>query len=318
MLEWPFGVMRDALGPIRPGTVNIVAARPSNGKTTLLMNCFQAWLDAGKVVLYLGMEMSPDELRLQWAAWTAGYDYRHVMNHQWSMLPSGAREVLQRTLNAQLDPALVHRAIFAQEERITMDDLNYWMTTVGELKVDVVVIDHLGRLSLDKYTTPSVAMGDAITRIKSHAKNYDIPFVVASQIGRPEVKDALTQYIPPVLESMRASGKVEEEADVVIGLSRALKPGVREGDLKLVRLGQKPLRDLADENTMALRILKHRLNGEVIGNDLALYTHASRLYEERIVRDRAWMHAMLPATPIYVPYTGVPDEDSGPLFTAVE
>lgn len=288
LVEWPFPTMHDCLGPIRPGTVHIVAARPSNGKTTLMMNTFQSWLDQGKTVLYLGMEMPPEELRLQWAAWKAGFDFKLVINRQWSQLPLGARDLIAKQLDLQMDPGVVNRAIFADEERVTMADLNVWMTRAEELKVDVVVIDHLHRMDVGGTgLADHAAMAEAITQIKSLSKHYNIPFVVAAQVGRPEIRDALTAYIPPTLESLRQSGKIEEEADVVLGLSRALKPGVKDGDLKLVRLGMKPLHDIADRGTMAVRVLKHRLDGEQIGRDLHLYVHKNQLYDDRLTRDQA-------------------------------
>lgn len=295
LLRWPMATMDDTLGPLRGGTLHIVGARPGNGKTTLMMNTFQSWIDQGKRVLYCGMEMTPEELRLQWAAWACGLEMKRVMNREWGKLPPDARDRLREHRDWQVGSCF-DTAIFPSESRLSMAALVSWVRETVKVGVEVVVIDHLHRMDWGRRDRRD-AIAEGITQLKELAKHYAIPIVVACQLNRPE-RDILAMYLPSPLEALKEAGEIEQEADVVLMAYRALVPGVTEGDLKLARMGMKRMKELADDNVLALRVAKHRLDGDVLGNDIYTYVHGGRLYEDRLTRDRLRPGSIGPHNPV--------------------
>lgn len=285
LLHWPFAPLDMMVGPIRPGTLHIVGARPGNGKTTLLMNSLETWAKTGKRILYCGMEMSPAELRLQWAAWACGYDHVKVLNKQWYDLPPDARDKLRAHRDYQVTQ-LATNVIMPDSPRISLAELALWIKDVHHLGVDAVVVDHLHRMNWGgRDRRQEIAEG--IVVIKELAKQYEIPIICAAQLNRHE-RDPLGPYIPPPLEALKESGDIEQEADVVLMGYRALLDGVKEGDLRLARQGMLPIRGLVDDRVMAVRCVKHRLSGEdVLDADAKMYIHKGRLYDDRLSRDVA-------------------------------
>lgn len=287
LLRWPMGVMDEKLGPLRGGTIHIIGARPGNGKTTLMMNTFQSWVDQGKRVLYCGMEMAPEELRLQWAAWACDLEMKRVMNREWAKLPPDARDRLRAHRDWQVGVCF-DTAILPSDSRLSLGSLVAWVRDTVKVGVEVVVIDHLHRMDWGDRgggRRQGDAMAEGITQLKELAKYYSIPIVIACQLNRPD-RDVLGMYQPPPLESLKETGAIEQEADVVLMGYRALIPGVTEGDMKMARMGMKPIKEMADDSVLALRIAKHRLDGDVLGDDIYTFVHGGRLYEDRLVRDR--------------------------------
>lgn len=287
LLQWPFDTMNKAVGPLRPGTVHVIGARPGNGKTTLLLNCLQGWVTEGRKVVYCGMEMSPAELRLQWAAWLTELDVVDVMNRRWGKLPPDARNRLRAVSAWMREEDVALSAIFPDQERFSMGDLQEWARRGKEQGADVLVIDHLHQMDWggdgDNQTH---AIAEGIAHIKGLARHYNMPIVCAAQLSRPE-RDVISDFLPPALESLRQSGAIEQVADVVYMLYRGMKAGATEGDFKLVRLGQKKVADIADHGTMMMRVAKHRLDGDQRGNVIPFYVNKGVLFEDRILRDKA-------------------------------
>lgn len=285
ILRWPFSTVDRTMGPLRPGTLHLVGARPGCGKTTLMMNAFQSWIDQGRIVVYAGMEMTPEELRLQWAAWACGFTAKLVLNREWSNLPPDARDRLRAHRDWQVTSAAT-RAIMPTDSRLSMGSLATWVREAVEASADVVVIDHLHRMDWGGGRDKTAIMDEGVREIKELARHYKIPIVAAAQISRGE-RDVLGNYVPQPAEALKQTGALEEEADTIITLYKALLPGITDGDMRLVRMGQKPLADLRDDRVMAARCVKHRLDGDVVDHDMHLYIHAGRIYGNRLDRDLA-------------------------------
>src|SRR5690606_21800321 len=260
ILRWPFSTVDRTMGPLRPGTLHLVGARPGCGKTTLMMNAFQSWIDQGRIVVYAGMEMTPEELRLQWAAWAGGFTAKLVRNREWSNLPPDARDRLRAHRDWQVTSAAT-RAIMPTDSRLSMGSLATWVREAVEASADVVVIDHLHRMDWGGGRDKTAIMDEGVREIKELARHYKIPIVAAAQISRGE-RDVLGNYVPQPAEALKQTGALEEEADTIITLYKALLPGITDGDMRLVRMGQKPLADLRDDRVMAARCVKHRLDGD--------------------------------------------------------
>ena len=286
-VQWPWRTLTDVVGPPLAGELWFVAARPGCGKTTFMMNVMQDHVKHERPLLYVGMEMPPDRLRLQWAAWACGLDYAKVARKQWDLLPSDARDRLTQHIRWQVSPEISKLVTFADDERVTMRSLQGWIDKTRATGLQTVIVDHLHRMSWkggSKDVTGEMAEG--VVGLKSYAKQFGIRMLVAAQLRRRMAGDLLDDYMPPSASEIKQTGATEQEADSILLLHRALKPGVTNGDLMKVRMGQKEIAEVREENVMKVRVGKCRIDGDARDRSVPLYLHHGVLYgtqEERNV-----------------------------------
>jgi replicative DNA helicase len=86
--------------------------------------------------------------------------------------------------------------------------------------LDVVIIDYLGLLLLgdsNHYFGKTQEVSEISRRLKSLARELNVPFIVLSQLNRKveERKDGR-----PMMSDIRDSGSIEQDADMIIFLHR--------------------------------------------------------------------------------------------------
>ncbi|MDR1147691.1 MAG: replicative DNA helicase [Spirochaetaceae bacterium] len=92
-------------------------------------------------------------------------------------------------------------------------------------QVEIIFIDYLGLISTDDTNVPRFEQVAEISRsLKGLARELDIPIVALSQIGRP------AEGARPNLASLRDSGAVEQDADMVMFLHRERKQEAKPGE----------------------------------------------------------------------------------------
>jgi replicative DNA helicase len=201
-IEWP-GLGR-AIGPIEPGSLTVVASRPSVGKTMFGMHLLRSLAAAGQCVLYVTRELTTTRLVR-----------RHIAAYGANMYRLRSGEVLQSDVDAitnyQRDAAKWRT--FYDENTRTIEDLNVEIILT---QPTVIIVDYLQRLA---YNTEKEYA--AITRIVNELQDVtlatDIPIVCLSQLARP-LKGMENR--PPSMSDTRGSGAVEERAANLILLHR--------------------------------------------------------------------------------------------------
>jgi len=84
-------------------------------------------------------------------------------------------------------------------------------------KTDVAFIDYLGLIRYyNRRMTQAQIIGEITARLKTIAKECNIPVVLLCQLNRESVRENR----PPQLQDLRDSGSIEQDADVVIMLER--------------------------------------------------------------------------------------------------
>ncbi|MDR2795415.1 MAG: replicative DNA helicase [Spirochaetaceae bacterium] len=92
-------------------------------------------------------------------------------------------------------------------------------------QVEIIFIDYLGLISTEDARVPRFEQVSEISRsLKGLARELNIPIVALSQIGRP------SEGSRPNLASLRDSGAVEQDADVVMFLHRERKQEYKPGE----------------------------------------------------------------------------------------
>jgi replicative DNA helicase len=284
-LTWPWQSLTELVGPPLAGELWFIGARPGNGKTTILLNWLDHLIHDKRKVLYIGMEMSPARLRAQWASWACGYDFKYVARKQWHMLPPDARDQMRDHIFWQNRPEISEHITFADDERITLDSMRQWIKASEKRGLDVVIVDHLHRMSWGGADATS-AMAEGVVELKTMAKERGLRMVVAAQLKRPAYADVLDDFMPPAASAIKQTGATEQEADTILLLHKGLRQGVKNGELQLVRQGQLQIEDVARDRVMMVRVGKCRIDGDARDRSVPLFVHKGRLYGSEAERSR--------------------------------
>ena len=275
--RWP--ALARAAGPIAPGDLLLAMARTGGGKSLFFTNVFDGMVEAGRCGLYVGLEQSPEILRVKWACLRADVDPRLVLaprpEEYGTALHREAREKVEHWIEWQRRPEIRECAYFAGDRRIDGPRLKKWTAWAVDRGAEYLILDHVDRVKHGDGHNPFHEMSETMRLAKELAVHFGIAMLVASQVGRPG--DALEAFMPPALHNARGGGTKEEEADTVLGIYRPLKPGVTDKDLKRVRQGLAGADAVVEPNTMGVRVLKHRLDGAALGSAVKLAVHHGRI-----------------------------------------
>lgn len=191
----------------QPGNLIVVAARPGMGKSAFAL---QAAIAAGRT-FYGSLEMTAGEL-VERAVANVG-----KIPHRWMRFPHDApdnasaavleasREVATLPLLIDDSAGLTADAAFSRARQAHLTD-----------PLRLAVFDHLGLFDRPGKHDPS-EIGLITAGAKRLAKELNIPVLMLCQLNRG--LESRTDK-RPVMSDLRDSGRIEEDADVVIGLYR--------------------------------------------------------------------------------------------------
>ena len=198
---------------LQGGDLIIIAARPSMGKTSLVLNIAQYVAALGdQVVGFFSLEMSKESLFLR-------------------LLTSEAQIDGHRLMSGAIGGNDYHRISHALEKlnamKLFIDDT----ANVGVLEMraksrrlqsehglNLLVVDYIQLMSgRGRFENRTLELASISRSLKGLAKELNVPIVVLSQLSRaPEARSDHR----PQLSDLRESGALEQDADVVILIYR--------------------------------------------------------------------------------------------------
>ena len=199
---------------LQGGDLVIVAARPSMGKTSLVLNIAQHVAVQGEehTVGFFSLEMSKESLFIRLLTSEAQIDSHrlmsgHIADRDYSRIShalerlSGMRLFIDDTAN-----------IGVLEMRAKSRRLQ------AEHGLSLVVVDYIQLMSArGRYENRTLELASISRSLKGLAKELNVPIVVLSQLSRaPESRSDHR----PQLSDLRESGALEQDADVVILIYR--------------------------------------------------------------------------------------------------
>lgn len=207
----------------------IIGARPSVGKTAFALQAAIHAAKAGHAVLFLSLEMSGAELTDRAIAHLSGIDGKlirqpkGIAEEDWPRITDAGAEIDGMPLLIDETAGLTIEAV---EARIRQANA---MQRLG-----LVVIDYLTQITPPKAEKLTDAIQIITRRLKALAKEIKVPIILLSQLNRAGDHK-------PTLTSLRESGAIEQDADVVILLHRPCedKPHLLEMMLAKQRNGPK-------------------------------------------------------------------------------
>ena len=210
-----FPKLDSMLGGLRPGSLNILAARPSMGKSALAINMAANVAANQNPVAIFSLEMSKSEIASR------------LMS---SFMNKPVSEIIYSHKMSEADQKQIDRALkLLAEYPIFIDDNSDTNPITMKSKLQqlfagpnapkLVVIDYLQLMTMPgnggKSRNEEVT---AISRsLKLLAKEFDIPIIALSQLSRGAAqRDDHT----PQLSDLRDSGAIEQDADTVMFIDR--------------------------------------------------------------------------------------------------
>ena len=195
-------------GGFNVGNLVILAARPSVGKTAVMLQFAKAAANAGKAVNLFNLEMTNTELAQRFLCST---EYITPLQMAKADVDWQAFEFASGSFASKA--IYMSDSLFGEDEIISNITLN-----VQSGKCDIVFIDYLGLVTYaNSRDTLANSIGDFTKRLKNLAKKCNIPIVLLCQLNRLSASEKRA----PQLYDLKDSGKIEQDADIVLMLERA-------------------------------------------------------------------------------------------------
>lgn len=190
------------------GEMIILAARPSMGKTSILLNiaAHMAVVEKAPVALF-SLEMSKEQIAQRLLASHSRFDLRQMRRgmisaEDWTKLQLSAGDLEQAPMFIDDSATLTILQLRAKARRLK-----------AAYDIKCVVIDYLQLMSyFGRSDSRQEQIADISRGIKALARELDIPVIAAAQLNRGPT-DRETHR--PRMSDLRESGSIEQDADVV-------------------------------------------------------------------------------------------------------
>jgi replicative DNA helicase len=212
-VSWGFSDMDRYFGPLQPGQLAILAARPSVGKSSLMRQTALAALREGRGAFIASLEVKDRAIARNIAQSITGLSYRGFRDNRHAREIEEFRKALETVEKLPLHVADNFSATVSQicaQARLLKSKAN----------IGLVCVDHLHELgeckNPPKGSNVAQAYGRAVKSFKELAGELEVPVLVLAQLNRGVEHDKRL----PSLSDLRDSGNIEEAADRVLFLHR--------------------------------------------------------------------------------------------------
>jgi len=254
------------------GNLSIIAGRPSHGKTTFMLNSILKAVETnpGKTFLYFNYEEPQQKIVAKIFNIQANFNFTtrgHDASGRTNMMPA---EMMRRgnvdyieflgregTLFIN-DPELFKAATtvdsyFSEQEgnpaRLYVDCNTYSLENLiakihaacNRCEVGGIFVDYIQKIRPEKAMELRMAMVEASRELQTAAKDYGIPIIAGAQFNREAAAAGTTKMKRPTLETLKESGSLEEDANVVLGIYNYFRESetIKEAQLQKERKAQK-------------------------------------------------------------------------------
>ena len=192
---------------------HVVAARPSQGKTALIVQMLSAMAEAGVPTLFLSLEMSAKQVRERILSRLCGFPVGGFREHPFTHGEAQALVDATRKLRdmkhlwiwdmrgANLQDWAVSRSIIRK--------------AVRENQIQAAGLDYFQLLTYatEKKENRTQELTAISKELKAMAEQLAIPLLIAAQLRRPSTEHGGNK--PPELSDIKDCGSVEQDADTV-------------------------------------------------------------------------------------------------------
>lgn len=193
---------------MHPSELIILAARPSQGKTTLALNMATAAAHHGAGVGFFSLEMSADQLAMRLLCSEAGVPSERMRS---GFLTDQDWPNISRALGSLSDV----RLYIDDTPNIPIMDLRARARRMkAECGIDMLVVDYLQLMNTrGRAESRQQEIAEISRSLKALARELEVPVLALSQLSRAvETRENRR----PQLSDLRESGAIEQDADVVM------------------------------------------------------------------------------------------------------
>ena len=197
---------------LQPSELIIVAARPSMGKTSLVLNVVEhVGVVEKKPVVIFSLEMSAQQVAQNMLCSHARIDAHKLRmgfldDKQWSDLSYGLGSLSEAPIFIDDTPGLTVLEVRAKARRLK-----------AQYDIQLVAVDYLQLMESSRAENRQQEISVISRRLKSLARELKIPVIAVSQLNRSvESREGHR----PRMSDLRESGSIEQDADVIVLLHR--------------------------------------------------------------------------------------------------
>jgi replicative DNA helicase len=193
---------------LQPSDLIILAARPSQGKSTLALNIARNAAVNYKVpVAFFALEMSKEQLAVRLLCSDAGVDMQRLRTgflreSDWKPLSMALGRLGESHIFIDDTPGCSIMDIRARSRRLK-----------AEHNIGLIIVDYLQLVTArGKFDNRQQEISEISRALKSLARELNVPVIAASQLSRAVEQREKKR---PQLSDIRESGAIEQDADVV-------------------------------------------------------------------------------------------------------
>lgn len=186
----------------------VVAGQPGMGKTELAIMMANYIGSQRGVGLFVSMEMSDTQVAERHIADRSGLSIGKLRNpadmydEDYARMSQAIAELNEQD-NYILDQTMTVDEIISHAERLAR----------GDNGLAFLAIDYLGLIIKAKAERNDIAIGDITRKLKKFALQFKVPVILLSQLNRNVAQRADKR---PIIQDLRDSGSIEQDADVII------------------------------------------------------------------------------------------------------
>lgn len=208
-----YAELDNLLTGLHGGELVLVAARPSMGKTAFGMNVVgNAAIRHGKKAAVFSLEMPAEQLAMRMLCTEARVNMQNVRlgrmrQDEWMRLCEAMALISEAEIYIDATSGITVPEMRSKARRLQM-----------ERGLDVIMVDYLQLMSgAGKYGNRQEEVSGISRALKSLAQELNVPVVALSQLSRAPTGRADHR---PMLNDIRDSGAIEQDADVVMFIHR--------------------------------------------------------------------------------------------------
>ncbi|ACA57534.1 replicative DNA helicase [Clostridium botulinum] len=206
-------LLKDYIQGLYKQDLMIIAARPSMGKTALVLNIAKELIfTKNKNVGIFSLEMSKEQLVTRILCSMARISLNEINpemdNKKWINISNTMNIIYSKRDNMHIfDKSKSLNTIISDCKRLKMQN-----------KLDLIIIDYLQLIMVTKkFNSQNEEKGYISNCLKGLSKELDVPIICLSQLSRaPETRADKR----PVLSDLRDSGSIEQDADIIMFIYR--------------------------------------------------------------------------------------------------
>jgi len=201
------------LNGLAPGSLYVIAGRPSMGKTSFALNILDhCCVRDGVPALLFTLEVTKEQVAESLLCSNARVDAQRLMrgelgNEEYAKVPEAAARLIKSQLFIDDTPGLTLGRLRAKARRMK-----------ARHDIGIIVVDYLQLLNLGESSeSRQIEISRMSASLKQLARELSVPVITLSQLNRAVEQ---RQDKRPLMGDLRESGSIEQDADAVLLLYR--------------------------------------------------------------------------------------------------